>query len=141
MKRTGVKSLVAVSVLMLLNATAVSAQVQNPELQGELKASQTQVRAMPQLSGIDPRALDAAISGKGITQLVSPQAAAQAPKQPNPSFFTGMMRTACEAMLCLSAIGEAPGECAKALTEYHAMQMFGMGNSFLLMCPTQQVSQ
>ncbi len=137
MMRTQASCNLAVSALLLLGVETVSAQMHDIEQAAELKASQTHVRAMPQLSGIEPRALDAAISGKGITQIVSPQAAVRAPKQPTPSFFTGMMRTACEAMLCLSAIGEAPGECAEALAEYHAMQMFGMGNSFLLMCPMQ----
>ncbi len=138
MTKTRAVCITAVSALLfMLSVETVPAQMQDAELQAELTASQTQVRAMPQLSGIDPRALDAAISGKGITQVVSPQAAARVPKRPNPSILTGMTRTACEAVLCLGAIGEAPGECAEALAEYHAMQMFGMGNAFLLMCPTQ----
>ncbi len=138
MTKTRAGGILAVSALLLLSVETVTAQMQeDPQLQAELTASQTQVRAVSQLSGIDPRALDAAISGKGITQLVSPQAAAGAPKPSSPSFLTGMTRTACEAVLCLGAIREAPGECAEALAEYHAMQMFGMGNALLLMCPTQ----
>lgn len=138
MTKTRAVCITAVSALLfMLSVETVPAQMQDPQLQAELTASQPQEGAVPQLSGIDPRALDAAISGKGITHLVSPQAAARAPKPSSPSFLTGMTRTACEAVLCLGAIGEAPGECAEALAEYHAMQMFGMGNALLLMCPTQ----
>jgi len=38
-------------------------------------------------------------------------------------------------MLCLSAIGDAPGECAEALAAYHAMSLFGGGPAFLAACP------
>jgi threonine/homoserine/homoserine lactone efflux protein len=137
MTRTHRVAMVAVSALLWVGVETIMAQTPDTERQAELQASQTALRATPYLSGLDPKAVDAALSGKGIRQVVSPQAAANAPNTPTPSFFMGMTRTACEAMLCLSAIGEAPGECAEALAEYHAMQMFGMGNTFLLMCPTQ----
>ena len=51
------------------------------------------------------------------------------------SLLTGMARDACEAMLCLSAIGSAPAECASSLAKYHAAQMFGGGPAFLAACP------
>jgi hypothetical protein len=51
------------------------------------------------------------------------------------SLLTGMARDACEALLCLSAIGSAPAECASALAKYHAVQMFGGGPAFLAACP------
>ena len=51
------------------------------------------------------------------------------------SLLTGTARDACEALLCLSAIGSAPAECASALAKYHAVQMFGGGPAFLAACP------
>ena len=51
------------------------------------------------------------------------------------SLLTGTARDACEAMLCLSAIGSAPAECASSLAKYHAVQMFGGGPAFLAACP------
>ena len=51
------------------------------------------------------------------------------------SLLTGTARDACEAMLCLSAIGSAPAECASSLAKYHAAQMFGGGPAFLAACP------
>ncbi len=129
MTMTHVRSVVAVSALLWVGIETGTARA----LDAELQASQMALRTTPSLSGLDPTAVNAALSGKGV---VSPQAAAKAPVTPNPSVFMGMTRKACEAMLCLSAIGEAPGECAEALAEYQAMQMFGMGHSFLLMCPT-----
>ncbi|MGQ0555545.1 MAG: TrbM/KikA/MpfK family conjugal transfer protein [Nitrospiraceae bacterium] len=51
------------------------------------------------------------------------------------SLLTGAARDACEAMLCLSAIGSAPAECASSLAKYHAAQMFGGGPAFLAACP------
>lgn len=51
------------------------------------------------------------------------------------SLLTGTVKDACEAMLCLGAIGSAPGECAQSLAKYHAAKMWGMGDAFLLMCP------
>ncbi|MGC4097966.1 MAG: TrbM/KikA/MpfK family conjugal transfer protein [Nitrospira sp.] len=134
-KRTS--GILGVSVLFVLSAVAVSAQMYDLELQAEMTPSQRHLRTMRLLSGIGPRALDAALSGKRITQVMLLQAAAQAPQPSSASFLSGMTRTACEAILCLGAIGETPGECAEALAKYHAMQMFGMGSALLLMCPTQ----
>ncbi len=51
------------------------------------------------------------------------------------SLLTGTARDACEALLCLSAIGSAPAECAASLSKYHAVQMFGGGPAFLAACP------
>ena len=51
------------------------------------------------------------------------------------SLLTGTARDACEAMLCLAAIGSAPAECASSLAKYHAVQMFGGGPAFLAACP------
>ncbi len=51
------------------------------------------------------------------------------------SVLTGLPRQACEAMLCLGAIGDAPAECAESLAAYHAVQMFGGGPAFLAACP------
>jgi hypothetical protein len=51
------------------------------------------------------------------------------------SLLTGTARDACEAMLCLSAIGSAPAECASSLAKYHAAQMVGGGPAFLAACP------
>ncbi len=51
------------------------------------------------------------------------------------SLLTGTARDACEALLCLSAIGSAPAECASSLAKYHAAQMFGGGPAFLAACP------
>ncbi|THJ15610.1 MAG: hypothetical protein CAF42_015290 [Nitrospira sp. CG24B] len=51
------------------------------------------------------------------------------------SLLTGTARDACEALLCLSAIGSAPAECAASLAKYHAAQMFGGGPAFLAACP------
>ena len=36
--------------------------------------------------------------------------------------LTGDVRLVCEALLCLSAVGNAPGECSKALAKYEAMK-------------------
>ena len=36
--------------------------------------------------------------------------------------LTGDARLACEALLCLSAVGHAPGECSRALAKYEAMK-------------------
>ena len=36
--------------------------------------------------------------------------------------LTGDARLACEALVCLSAVGNAPGECGKALAKYEAMK-------------------
>ena len=50
-----------------------------------------------------------------LTQgVVTPRAQAQV--------LTGDARLACEALVCLSAVGQAPGECSKALAKYEAMK-------------------
>ena len=36
--------------------------------------------------------------------------------------LTGDTRLACKALVCLSAVGHAPGECSKALAKYEAMK-------------------
>ena len=36
--------------------------------------------------------------------------------------LTGDARLACEALLCLSAVGSPPGECSAALAKYEAMK-------------------
>ena len=36
--------------------------------------------------------------------------------------LTGDARLACEALVCLSAVGQAPGECSRALAKYEAMK-------------------
>ena len=46
--------------------------------------------------------------------VVTPRAQAQV--------LTGDARLACEALLCLGAVGNAPGECSKALAKYEAMK-------------------
>ena len=46
--------------------------------------------------------------------MVTPRAQAQV--------LTGDARLACEALVCLSAVGQAPGECSKALAKYEAMK-------------------
>ena len=46
--------------------------------------------------------------------VVTPRAQAQV--------LTGDARLACEALVCLSAVGNAPGECSKALAKYEAMK-------------------
>lgn len=57
------------------------------------------------------------------------------PIEDESSLLLGLPRKACEALLCLSAIGDAPGECAEALAAYHAMSLFGGGPAFLAACP------
>ncbi len=57
------------------------------------------------------------------------------PASGDSNILIGTARDACEAMLCLAAIGSAPAECARALAIYHATQGFGMGHAFLAMCP------
>ena len=36
--------------------------------------------------------------------------------------LTGDARLACEALLCLGAVGSAPGQCSAALAKYEAMK-------------------
>ena len=56
--------------------------------------------------------------------------------------LTGDARLACEALLCLSAVGSLPGECSKALAKYEAMKAQLWFNplavyNFLKGCPKQ----
>ena len=68
-----------------------------------------------------------------LTQgVVTPRAQAQV--------LTGDARLACEALVCLSAVGQAPGECSKALAKYEAMKAQLWFNpmavyNFLKLCP------
>lgn len=82
-------------------------------------------------SGVPPPAMSRGPATSGATPLppgMSPNSGAV-------SLLTGIARDACEAMLCLSAIGSAPAECASALAKYHAVQMVGGGPAFLAACP------
>jgi len=65
----------------------------------------------------------------------TPLPTGMSPKSGALSLLTGTARDACEAMLCLSAIGSAPAECVSSLAKYHAAQMFGGGPAFLAACP------
>lgn len=76
-----------------------------------------------------------AMSSGPATPGASPLPPGMSPNSGALSLLTGMARDACEAMLCLSAIGSAPAECASALAKYHAVQMFGGGPAFLAACP------
>ena len=54
--------------------------------------------------------------------------------------LTGNTRLSCEALVCLSAVGHAPGECSKALAKYEAMKAATAFHplalyNFLKMCP------
>lgn len=60
------------------------------------------------------------------------------PVNDDSSLLLGLPRKACEALLCLSTIGSAPGECAEALAAYHAVSLFGGGPAFLAACPVVQ---
>lgn len=60
------------------------------------------------------------------------------PVEDESSLLLGLPRKACEALLCLSTIGDAPGECAEALAAYHAVSLFGGGPAFLAACPVVQ---
>ena len=56
--------------------------------------------------------------------------------------LTGDARLACEALLCLGAVGSAPGECRAALAKYEAMKAQLSFNplavyNFLKGCPKQ----
>ena len=66
---------------------------------------------------------------------VTPLPPGMSPNSGALSLLTGTARDACEALLCLSAIGSAPAECAASLAKYHAVQMFGGGPAFLAACP------
>jgi hypothetical protein len=54
--------------------------------------------------------------------------------------LTGDTRLSCEALVCLSAVGNAPGECSKALAKYEAMKTATAFHplalyNFLKLCP------
>ncbi|MDR4471041.1 MAG: hypothetical protein A4C66_01450 [Nitrospira sp. HN-bin3] len=66
---------------------------------------------------------------------ITPLPPGMSPNSGAVSLLTGTARDACEALLCLSAIGSAPAECAASLAKYHAVQMFGGGPAFLAACP------
>ena len=56
--------------------------------------------------------------------------------------LTGDTRLSCEALVCLSAVGQAPGECSRALAKYEAMKAQLWFNpmavyNFLKGCPKQ----
>ena len=75
------------------------------------------------------------MSSTPATPKVTPFPPGMSPNSGAVSLLTGMARDACEALLCLSAVGSAPAECAAALAKYHAVQMFGGGPAFLAACP------
>ena len=81
--------------------------------------------------GVPPPATPSAATTPGTTPLPS----GMSPNSGALSLLTGTARDACEAMLCLSAIGSAPAECASSLAKYHAAKMFGGGPAFLAACP------
>ncbi len=81
--------------------------------------------------GVPPPATPSASTTPAATPLLPGMSQNSGPL----SLLTGMARDACEAMLCLSAIGSAPAECASSLAKYHAAQMFGGGPAFLAACP------
>jgi len=76
-----------------------------------------------------------AISNVPATPGTTPVPPGMSPNSGALSLLTGTARDACEALLCLSAIGSAPAECAASLAKYHAVQMFGGGPAFLAACP------
>ena len=76
-----------------------------------------------------------AISSGPPSSSITPLPPGMSPNSGALSLLTGTARDACEALLCLSAIGSAPAECASALAKYHAVQMFGGGPAFLAACP------
>jgi hypothetical protein len=76
-----------------------------------------------------------AMSSGPISSRATPLPPGMSPNSGALSLLTGTARDACEALLCLSAIGSAPAECASALAKYHAVQMFGGGPAFLAACP------
>ena len=75
------------------------------------------------------------ISSDPPSPSITPVPPGMSPNSGAVSLLTGTARDACEALLCLSAIGSAPAECAASLAKYHAVQMFGGGPAFLAACP------
>ena len=55
-----------------------------------------------------------------LVLMVSAQTAMTAHAQAQ--VLTGDARLACEAIVCLGAVGSPPGECSKALAKYEAMK-------------------
>jgi len=90
--------------------------------------------AVPVLSSVPATRGAAAGSTPGTTSL-PPELT---PVNDDSSLLLGLPRKACEALLCLSTIGSAPGECAEALAAYHAVALFGGGPAFLAACPVVQ---
>ena len=76
-----------------------------------------------------------ALSSGPPSPRITPVPPPMSPNSGTVSLLTGTARDACEALLCLSAIGSAPAECAASLAKYHAVQMFGGGPAFLAACP------
>ena len=76
----------------------------------------------------------------GLALMVSAQTAMTSSAQAQ--VLTGDARLACEALVCLSAVGTPPGECSKALAKYEAMKAQLWFNplavyNFLKGCPKQ----
>lgn len=90
--------------------------------------------AVPVVSSVPATSGAAAGSTAGTTSL-PPELR---PVNDDSSLLLGVPRKACEALLCLSTIGSAPGECAEALAAYHAVSLFGGGPAFLAACPVVQ---
>lgn len=90
--------------------------------------------AVPVVSSVPATPGAAAGSAAGTTSL-PPELR---PVNDDSSLLLGVPRKACEALLCLSTIGSAPGECAEALAAYHAVSLFGGGPAFLAACPVVQ---
>lgn len=113
----------AVSLALLCGGTR-SADAENPGVPS----------AVPVLSSIPATPRAATGSPPGTTSL-PPELT---PVNDDSSLLLGVPRKACEALLCLSTIGSAPGECAEALAAYHAVSLFGGGPAFLAACPVVQ---
>lgn len=90
--------------------------------------------AVPVLSSV-PATPGAAAGSTPRTTSLPPELT---PVNDDSSLLLGVPRKACEALLCLSTIGSAPGECAEALAAYHAVSLFGGGPAFLAACPVVQ---
>ena len=75
-----------------------------------------------------------------LALMVSAQTAMTANAQAQ--VLTGDARLACEALVCLGAVGSAPGQCSAALAKYEAMKAQLWFNplavyNFLKGCPKQ----
>lgn len=107
--------------LVLLCCGTLSADAESPGVPS----------AVPVMSSV-PATAGAAAGSTPRTTSLPPELR---PIEDESSLLLGLPRKACEALLCLSAIGDAPGECAEALAAYHAMSLFGGGPAFLAACP------